>query len=140
MKRTAIFALLLCTVLFASCTVKINEEPLNTKSSLDFDIQNAVIMEITVPGAAGFAQVTDDEVIAKVVDNINQLSFEPMKTHSPEGDAYLIKWYSKKAELIESIIVVSDKGILYGKNSDNYEAVSGGSIDYRFIKSLFSGE
>ena len=135
MKKVLVYALMVCFCLSASCTADVKE-----KTNLDFDIQNAVIMEITVLGKPGFAQITDEAVIAQVTDSINNLEFAPQKTKSPDGDAYEIKWFNKKAERIETMIVTSDIGILYGKNSDNYEAVSGGKINYELISKLIIGK
>ena len=104
---------------------------------MTLDIRSASIMEITALGKGGFCQVLDDGIIAKVVDKVNQITFAYGKDESAKGNTYEIRLYDNKAQLIDKIIMMSDKEILYGKDNANYIAIMNGLLGYDYIDQLF---
>ena len=129
--KKLLFVLLAICMLLAGCSFTKAEAP----DMVNFKIEEAAVMEITCKNGTDFTQITDKEVISKVSDSISSLTFKKGKSQSPEGDAYVIKWYDSKAQHIETITVFSDIMILYGKDNINYEAQNG-KICYDYIASL----
>ena len=134
MKKLIILTLAaVCLMTVCGCSVVSLSEDLQT---IGFDLQDVAVMEITVMGKGDFYQSTDSAVISAVTDRLNKIEFSLGKDDAFVGDAFEIKFYSNKAQLIERIVVMSDREILYGKDSVNYIARQDQSIGYDFIKSL----
>lgn len=106
-------------------------------TNLSFDFSAAAVIEITALGKGGFCQITDDDVIAKIVDKINCSKFYPGKIGEFEDNAYEMKFYDRHAQLIDKIIMMSDREILYGEDTVNYIAAPKYSLGYDYIDSLY---
>ena len=122
------------TVRYAFCVCNTN---------LSFDFSAAAVIEITALGKGGFCQITDDDVIAKIVDKINYASFVPGKDITAKGNSYEMKFYDRHAKLIDKIIMMSDREILYGRDDAygngklNYITIMRISLGYDYIDSLY---
>jgi len=111
--------------------------------NINFNFSSAAVIEITALGKGGFCQITDDDVIAKIVDKINYASFVPGKDITAKGNSYEMKFYDRHAKLIDKIIMMSDREILYGRDDAygngklNYITIMRISLGYDYIDSLY---
>lgn len=120
-----------------SCSGTVRNAFCAQKFTVNLNIQNAAVIEITALGNGGFCQITDDTTIAKIVDKVNQITFAGGKEGESKGDAYEIKFYDRRAQLIDKIVMMSDREILYGRDNTNYIAIQNGSLGYDYIDILF---
>ena len=107
------------------------------KNSMNFSFSAAAVIEIIALGKGGFCQITDDDVIAKIVDKINYAKFYPGKIGEFEDNAYEMKFYDRHAQLIDKIIMMSDREILYGEDTVNYITAPKYSLGYDYIDRLY---
>ena len=107
------------------------------KNSMNFSVSAAAVIEIIALGKGGFCQITDDDVIAKIVDKINYAKFYPGKIGEFEDNAYEMKFYDRHAQLIDKIIMMSDREILYGEDTVNYITAPKYSLGYDYIDRLY---
>ena len=110
---------------------------------MNFSLSAAAVIEIIALGKGGFCQITDDDVIAKIVDKINYSKFYPGKIGEFEDNAYEMKFYDRHAKLIDKIIMMSDREILYGRDDAygngklNYITIMRISLGYDYIDRLY---
>ncbi len=109
-----------------------------TKQNLKFDIGEASKITIFSGSTGKSAEITDEQAIQHITDNINSLSFSKDKSSKGyEGFAYEIVWYDEADKQIEIIRVMQENRISYRNYFFDNENTDG-SIDMSYIESLLS--
>lgn len=108
------------------------------KQNLQFDIENAARIKIFSGSLGKYAEITDEETIAHITDNINGLSFEKNKSSkNTNGFAYSLTWYDNDNNVIDGLIIMDETRIGYDDYFYDKDEVNG-SIDIEYIKGLFA--
>ena len=81
-------------------------------------------------------EVTDEDIIQQITDNITSIQFERGESsEDTNGFGSMISWYDTNGDMVETISVMSDDTIIY--NSYFWTAMNG-SIDMEVINDVLS--
>ncbi len=104
-----------------------------------FDISGAAKITIGSGSTGKRIEITDEEAIRYITENINAITFGRDKSSkNSNGFAYGLTWYDSAGEAIDGLIIHSAYKISYENYFYNGMEVDHG-IDIEFIKGLFEG-
>ncbi|MDE7205056.1 MAG: hypothetical protein K2O91_24850 [Lachnospiraceae bacterium] len=127
-KRITFAAVLVCIFGLAGCS-----------SEKAFGIANASKIELCSGSDGTTVEITNEEDIQYITDNINDLKFsrgKSSKDHS--GWSYRLKWYDSENNLIEELIVMSEYQIDY-KDYFYTSIDTDHEIDISFLEDTLKG-
>lgn len=107
-------------------------------SKMTFDIAGANKIELRSGSDGTSVEITDEEDIKYITDNINALKFSKGKSSEDySGWSYRLRWYDSENNLIEVIVVMSEYLIDY--NDYFYTAIEADhGIDISFYDKLLA--
>ena len=122
---------LVCTLLICGLTLLFLTSRSKEKT---FAIEGAAKIEV-FSGTTGLCvDVTDEDTIQQITDNINSITFKRESKIASSGFRYHIDWYDTDGQIIESIGPGGDDHMFY--DDYNWYAVSG-KIDMGFLDDLY---
>ncbi len=101
---------LIALILVSICSLSL----VGCSSEIIFDITSTSKIELRSGSDGTTVEITNREDIKRITDNISALKFSEegsSKDHS--GWSYWLKWYDSENNLIEEIVVMSEKQINY---------------------------
>ena len=124
-KLIALCLVLACLASLAACS-----------SQMTFNIAQASKIELRSGNNGTTVEVTDEEDIKHITDNINALRFSKGSSSKySTGWRYWLKWYDSENNLIEEIVVMSEYNIDY-KNYFYTSMDADAEIDLLFFDEL----
>ena len=125
-KLIALALVLVCALGMVSCS-----------SGMNFNIATASKIELRYGGDGTTIEITDEEDIKYITDNINALKFSKGESSkNSSGWNYSLKWYDSGNNLIEEIVVMSKNQIAY-KNYFYTTMDADSEIDIFFLGAFF---
>ncbi len=114
------------TMFFTGCS--------NTKNEIDFNIENANKIMVTIPNFTEKVEIIEKDVIEHLTDNINDLTFiKDTKIIVNEPIKYILTWYNESNQKIEEINIRSDNRIKY-RNYYYDISIEGSKIDLDYLE------
>ncbi len=108
------------------------------KQNLQFEIENVTKISVFSGSTGKSVEITDEETIAHITDNINSLTFVKNKSSKNyNGFTYSITWYDADNEKTYALTIMGKNAISYDDYFYNISD-SNTSIDVEYIDSLFS--
>lgn len=123
-KRMVVILALACVLGLAGCMV----------NTVSFEIPEAALIRLRSGNDGLAVEITDQEDIQRITENINVLKFE--KGYSSEdydGWSYTLTWYDADGVQLDEITVMTDNRISY---EGYFYAAIGAGIDTKYLDGL----